>query len=140
VWRRYVCSPLTGCCGVSRSGRRWRRFVGQWCVVKRNTSSRTTVRYPARGPAGLWLAQQRPTTTPGLAALIGSARAAMLGQLTTPRTTGSAARKAGVTPSAASQTLGVLRNAGLVSRTRRGRESLHELTVIGRGLLVGDAA
>jgi hypothetical protein len=103
-------------------------------TIKGRTSTQTTVRYPARGAGALWTAG---TAAPpaGLVQLLGRPRAELLEALRSPATTGDLARAFGVTPSAISQHLRVLRDTGLVARTRAGRSVLHMTTALGDGLL-----
>ncbi|NBH07307.1 metalloregulator ArsR/SmtB family transcription factor, partial [Amycolatopsis sp. SID8362] len=105
-------------------------------LVKRNTSTQTTVRYPARGRGALWTAgTQAPARGP--VRLIGRARAGLLEALRSPATTTELARALGVTPSAVSQHLAVLRETGLVARERSGRQVLYLITALGTSLLTG---
>ncbi|SEF23594.1 Helix-turn-helix domain-containing protein [Amycolatopsis pretoriensis] len=103
-------------------------------MVKRNTSTQTTVRYPARGRGALWTAGTRPPPG-GTVRLLGRARAGLLEALRSPATTTELARALGVTPSAVSQHLAVLRENGLVERERSGRRVLYLTTALGTSLL-----
>ncbi|WP_439379869.1 metalloregulator ArsR/SmtB family transcription factor [Amycolatopsis lexingtonensis] len=105
-------------------------------LVKRNTSTRTTVRYPARGRGALWTAGTRPPAR-ATVRLLGQARAGLLEALRSPATTTELARALGVTPSAVSQHLAVLRENGLVERERSGRQVLYLITALGTSLLAG---
>ncbi len=67
--------------------------------------------------------------------LLGQARADLLQALRSPATTTDLARALGVTPSAVSQHLGVLRDNGLVARERSGRTVLYMTTALGTALL-----
>jgi DNA-binding transcriptional ArsR family regulator len=103
-------------------------------LVKKRTSTQTTVRYPARGRGALWTAGTRPP--PGSTVrLLGRARAELLEALRSPATTTGLARASGVTPSAVSQHLRVLRQSGLVERNRSGREVCYLITALGTALL-----
>lgn len=94
------------------------------------------VLYPARGRALTWAAS---TPDPGelapLAALIGSRRAQILAELTTPRGTTDLAKELGVTAGGVSRHLSVLADAGLVVGSRFGRRVHFELTESGRAML-----
>ncbi|MFI6516540.1 DUF5937 family protein [Spirillospora sp. NPDC050679] len=91
--------------------------------------------YPPYGVATLW--ETRPAAPPdALAALIGRGRAHVLSALSTPASTTELARRLGVTPSAVSQHLGVLRGCGLVAGQRLGRRVLYQRTRTG-DMLVG---
>ncbi|RVX40493.1 regulatory ArsR family protein [Nonomuraea polychroma] len=103
-------------------------------LIKKRTSTQTTVRYPARGAGALWTAG---TQAPAGSAvrLLGRARAELLEALRSPATTTDLARALGVTPSAVSQHLGVLRESGLVARERSGRNVLYMTTELGASLI-----
>ncbi|WP_410667511.1 metalloregulator ArsR/SmtB family transcription factor [Amycolatopsis sp. cmx-4-68] len=103
-------------------------------LVKRSTSTQTTVRYPARGRGALWTAGTRPPPA-GPVRLLGRARARLLEALRSPATTTDLARALGVTPSAVSQHLAVLRENGLVARERSGRQVVYVTTALGTSLL-----
>jgi DNA-binding transcriptional ArsR family regulator len=105
-----------------------------YVMIKKSTSTQTTVRYPARGVAALWTAgTQAP---PGsVVRLLGRTRAELLEALRSPATTTDLAHALGVTPSAVSQHLGVLRESGLVARERSGRSVLYLTTTLGAALL-----
>lgn len=102
-------------------------------LIKLNTSTQTTLRYPARGVGALWTAG---TQAPAGSAvrLLGRARAELLEALRSPATTTDLARALGVTPSAVSQHLRVLRDSGLVARERSGRNVLYMTTALGASL------
>ena len=104
--------------------------------IRASTSTRTTVRYQARGVGALWTAGTRP---PGRAVvrLLGRARADLLEALRSPATGADLARSLGVTPSAVSQHLRVLRETGLVAGVRSGRRVLYLATALGQALLDG---
>jgi DNA-binding transcriptional ArsR family regulator len=94
----------------------------------------TVIRYPARGIATLWAADAEQASPEALAALIGAPRARLLTMLASPATTGDLAARLGVTPSAVSQHLRVLRAAGLVTSETAGRSRIHALAPLGRAL------
>ncbi|MFI7617473.1 ArsR/SmtB family transcription factor [Nonomuraea terrae] len=102
-------------------------------LIKKRTSTQTTVRYPARGVGTLWTAGTRAPSA-GAVRLLGRARAELLEALRSPATTTDLARTFGVTPSAVSQHLGVLRDSGLVARERSGRSVLYRTTSLGESL------
>lgn len=102
--------------------------------IKLTTSTQTTLRYPARGIAALWTAGlYEPRST--VVELLGRPRARILASVRSPATTGAMARALGVTPSAVSQHLAVLRDGGLVCSERSGRNVLHLATDLGLALL-----
>jgi DNA-binding MarR family transcriptional regulator len=106
-------------------------------VVKRNTTTRTTLRYPCRGIGRLALSLDRPPVPRATARLLGRSKAGLLRALLSPATTTDLARELGTTPSAVAQHLGVLRTNGLVNGRRHGRRVLYETTALGRALLAG---
>jgi DNA-binding transcriptional ArsR family regulator len=112
--------------------------------VRKQTSTQTTLHYPARGAATVWYADGGRAGTggtapdPGAAAtaeLLGTVRARLLSALRSPATTTALARGFGVTPGAVSQHLSVLHRAGLADRTRTGRTVLYQATDLGLALL-----
>ncbi|MEU5262106.1 DUF5937 family protein [Amycolatopsis sp. NPDC021455] len=105
-----------------------------YVMIKKNTSTQTTVRYPARGRGALWTAGTRPPPG-GTVRLLGRARAGLLEALRSPATTTDLARALGVTPSAVSQHLRVLHENGLVTRERSGRQVIYLITALGASLL-----
>ncbi|RZQ61421.1 ArsR/SmtB family transcription factor [Amycolatopsis suaedae] len=107
-------------------------------LIKKQTSTQTTVRYPARGIATLWTADTGPPAD-NVVRLLGRPRAEILRALRSPATTTDLARALGVTPSAVSQHLAVLRASDLVARTRAGRNVLYRTTALGTRLLAGMA-
>ncbi|HST65516.1 MAG TPA: DUF5937 family protein [Mycobacteriales bacterium] len=103
-------------------------------VVKGRSTTRTTLRYPARGAGTLWAAGTRPA--PGRTVrLLGRHRAALLAALRSPATTTALARSLGVTPSAVAQHLAILRENDLVTGQRIGRTVLYTTTPAGLALL-----
>nr|WP_225953354.1 helix-turn-helix domain-containing protein [Kibdelosporangium phytohabitans] len=106
-------------------------------MIKKHTSTQTTVRYPARGAGALWIAgARRPANS--VVRLLGRARADILQALCSPATTTDLALAFNVTPSAVSQHLAVLRDSGLVARERSGRHVLYVTTELGTNLLGGE--
>lgn len=103
-------------------------------LIKGRTTTRTTLRYPARGAGMLWTAGTRPA--PGSTVrLLGRHRAALLEALRSPATTTDLARALGVSPSAVAQHLTILRESGLVTGERLGRTVLYATTPRGLALL-----
>jgi hypothetical protein len=103
-------------------------------LVKGHTTTRTTVRYPARGVGTLWTVGTRPVRG-SVVRLLGRPRARLLEALRSPATTTDLARGLGVTPGAVSQHLAVLRDSGLVTGERTGRTVLYVTTARGLALL-----
>jgi len=102
--------------------------------VRAFTSTWTTVRYPARGVGALWIASARPAAR-AVVKLLGRARADLLEALRSPATGADLARSLGVTPSAVSQHLRVLRETGLIAGVRSGRRVLYLTTPLGLSVL-----
>ncbi|MFJ3790766.1 DUF5937 family protein [Kitasatospora sp. NPDC090091] len=70
-----------------------------------------------------------------LGALLGRTRAAALGVVAEGCSTGELARRLNISPAAASQHAGVLREANLITTRRRGGAVLHSITPLGTDLL-----
>jgi DNA-binding transcriptional ArsR family regulator len=91
-----------------------------------------TLIYPARGIATLWAdADQAPD---GLARLLGATRAAVLANLSAPRSTTELAERLSLSAATASHHLAALRGAGLVTSRRDGRAVLYVRTPLGDAL------
>lgn len=103
-------------------------------LIKKNTATQTTVRYPARGIGNLWTAHALAPPRPAVR-LLGRTRAHLLEVLRSPSTTTALARALGVTPSAVAQHLRVLRENGLVKRDRAGRSVVYTTTNLGTALI-----
>jgi Family of unknown function (DUF5937)/Helix-turn-helix domain len=106
-------------------------------MVKMATTSRTTLRYPARGAVAVWEQDQGGTTAGALVGLLGRPRTRILQRLAVPATTVELARDLGVTPSAVSQHLTALLAARLVARERQGRSVLYLRTPLADELCAG---
>lgn len=104
-----------------------------WVLIKLHTTTQTTLRYPARGIANLWTSP--PSLADGTIRLLGRARSELLAMLRSPTTTGDLAQSLGVTPSAVSQHLRVLRATRLVKSHRTGHHVIHHTTALGLALL-----
>ncbi|MEV7013570.1 DUF5937 family protein [Streptosporangium sp. NPDC051022] len=91
------------------------------------------LRYPVRSIGTLW---HRPTNTPSkaLAKVLGPTRAMLLTLLAQPATTASLAAFTNLTPGAVSQHLTAMRDCGLVTAHRTGREVFYAQTTIARSL------
>lgn len=88
--------------------------------------------YPARGIATLW---EDATPAPdALARLLGATRAAVLVNLSAPRSTTELAERLSLSPATTSHHLGALRDAGLVTGRREGRAVLYVRTPLGDAL------
>lgn len=91
-----------------------------------------TIYYPATGAWWLW---DPPPTPSAIAPLLGTRRAQILASLVVPRTTAGVAETVKTALSTASEHLTVLRNAGLVTRRRHGRQVVHTRTPLGDSLI-----
>ena len=87
------------------------------------------IMYSARGSAALW--EPEPTTPPALARLLGTTRAELLLRLDTPASTTQLCLVTGHTIGAVGDHLRILREAGLVTRTRSGRSVVYRRTPVG---------
>ncbi|HEX3780113.1 MAG TPA: DUF5937 family protein [Pseudonocardiaceae bacterium] len=112
-------------------------FVWPHVTTRMQTTTFTTVRYPARGIGALWEhpdLEQAMARGPALERLLGRPRARLLLLLRSPASPSDLATRLGVTPSAISQHLAVLHEAGLLARQRQGRGALYVLTELGSSL------
>jgi DNA-binding transcriptional ArsR family regulator len=103
-------------------------------IVLLDGTGQPVLLYPARGLLALWHGPAYGRDV--LAVLLGGTRAAVLLAAACGDSTSDLAGRLGVSVAAASQHLTVLRNAGLVARTRRGRAVHHDLTPLGVQLLL----
>lgn len=102
-------------------------------IVVVGTPWPATVAYPVRGIAELWSAPAEP---PGaLAAVLGPTRAALLTDLATASTTTALAARHGLSPASVSRQLGLLRDAGLLTSRRHGKEVMYRRTRAATSLL-----
>ncbi|MEV6612227.1 DUF5937 family protein [Kutzneria sp. NPDC051319] len=90
--------------------------------------------YPMLGAAQLW---EPAVPSPAVERLLGAGRAHILIETSIPSTTTSLARRVGLATGTVSQHLAVLRDAGLVTAQRRGREVLYRQTPLAVALLHG---
>ena len=88
--------------------------------------------YVARGSAALW--DPEPTTPPALARLLGQTRADLPLRLDAPASTTQLCTLTGHTLGAVGDHLRVLRESGLVTRTRAGRSVVYRRTPVGDAL------
>lgn len=101
----------------------------------RSTSPPALV-YPMLGAARLWERAAQPSA---ISRLLGAGRASVLAETFLPGTTSGLAQRVGLAPATVSQHLSVLRDAGLVSASRRGREVLYRQTPLAAALLRGES-
>jgi DNA-binding transcriptional ArsR family regulator len=92
-----------------------------------------TIVYPARGIGDLWTAP--PLASAGLAGVLGHTRALLLADLARPSTTTALADRHHLSPAAISAQLGRLREAGLISGQRLGKEVYYCRTSIADALI-----
>ncbi|WP_171166316.1 DUF5937 family protein [Streptomyces sp. I05A-00742] len=95
-----------------------------------------TLVYPARGIGTLWSPPDAPPPDT-LVRLLGPNRAALLSGLDAPASTTALAERHGLALSSVSAHLSVLRDAGLLTARRRGRQVLYERTGLGAAVLEG---
>ncbi|MEU9002107.1 ArsR family transcriptional regulator [Streptomyces sp. NPDC048551] len=88
---------------------------------------------PARAVGTLW--ERRGASGEGPARLLGRSRAGLPALTSSPATTTRLAARTGLSPGAVSQHLGVLREAGLVTSHRYGREVHYTTNELGDALL-----
>ncbi|WP_230582425.1 ArsR/SmtB family transcription factor [Salinispora tropica] len=89
--------------------------------------------YPMLGVGRLW---ERSTQNSAITRLLGTGRTSVLAGTHIPSTTNSLAQRVGLAPATVSQHLTVLRDAGLVTAQRRGREVLYQQTPLAAALLL----
>lgn len=94
-----------------------------------------TLVYPLRPTAEFLRLQPAVTVHRPLARLIGSSRARVLAAAGHGATTSELARRAGVSPTTASQHAAVLRHSGLITSRRRANAMIHVLTPLGVALI-----
>jgi hypothetical protein len=126
----------TGCLDLGGRGLVLVPSVFAWPdpIVLLDGTGQPVLLYPARELLALW---HRPACDRDvLAVLLGGTRAAVLLAAAGGDSTSDLAERLGVSVASASQHLTALRNAGLVSRRRRGRAVHHDLTPLGVQLLL----
>lgn len=108
-------------------------FVWPDVVAITDPPMQPTLFYPARGVGTLW--PPAPARDPGaLGELVGATRAGLLRALTEEASTSTLARRIGLGLPTTSTHLKVLRENGLVTSRRSGREVLHRCTALGATL------
>jgi hypothetical protein len=109
--------------------------MASWgCMVLTEPPAQPTLFYPARGVTAGW-ARSTADVAAALGALVGPARAAILLDASTARTTSQVARESGIAASTASHHLTVLRDAGLIASERDGARMLHLRTPLGEAMV-----
>jgi DNA-binding transcriptional ArsR family regulator len=108
-------------------------FIWPDVVVVLEPPWQPTLIYPVRGVAELW--RTRPTAPGALGRLLGETRATILSALSEPASTTSLARTLGLSPAGVSAHLRALRDAGLATSSRRGREVRYVRSELGAALV-----
>jgi len=109
--------------------------MSSWgCMVLTEPPAQPTLFYPARGVTADW-ARDAAEISAALGALLGPARAGILLDAGSSRTTSQVARDAGIAVSTASHHLTVLRDAGLIASERDGTRMLHLRTPLGEAMI-----
>lgn len=114
-------------------------FVWPRVLTRAATGEAPQIAYPARGVGTLW-AERRSSASGAVAAVLGRSRARLLAELDTPASTTRLAGLAALSVPGVSQHLTALRDAGLVSAHRSGREVLYARTAVAEALLSSAAA
>jgi DNA-binding transcriptional ArsR family regulator len=111
-------------------------FVWPHLLVGQNREGLFDLNYPARGIGRVWegLAPAEPASD-ALATLVGRTRARILRELTVPATTTQLARRLGQSPGTVNTHLGVLRDAGLLTSRRSGRNVYYRGTNLAASIL-----
>jgi DNA-binding transcriptional ArsR family regulator len=92
-----------------------------------------TLRYPIRGVAELWV-DRKVTPPQALVGVFGTTRAQLLAELENPASTTALATRLELTPGGVNQHLTALRDAGLLSAHRVGRQVLYSRTAVAEEL------
>lgn len=109
--------------------------MSSWgCMVLTEPPAQPTLFYPARGVTAGWAREPAEIAT-ALGALLGPARAGILLDSGSARTTSQVAHESGIAVSTASHHLTVLRDAGLISSERDGARMLHLRTPLGEAVV-----
>lgn len=99
-------------------------------ILQDGTAGQFGLTYAARGIARVWEVHEAPTVTDAesLSALLGRVRAAILRRTSVPMSTTQLARELRQSPASVNEHLAVLRNAGLLTSRRSGRNVLYRQT------------
>lgn len=108
-------------------------FVWPQVIVVHEASWPPTIVYPARGIGALWAAPPAPSAA--LAGVLGRTRAMLITDLGQPSTTTALAARHRLSPAAVSAQLGRLRDAGLISGQRLGKEVHYRRTPLAEALI-----
>jgi DNA-binding transcriptional ArsR family regulator len=110
-------------------------FVDRRVLLNVRDASPPGAVYPVRAVATMWEGRPAAAGGAGLDRVLGPARARLLWLLQSPSTTSELARRTGLSPGSVSQHLRALHEAGLVSRSRQGRQVLYLGTEVASALL-----
>jgi DNA-binding transcriptional ArsR family regulator len=114
-------------------------FLWPQVATRVDPPSPPTLIYPARGAALLW--GEEPEQDSGATdRLIGSTRGAILRHLAEPASTTALARRLRRSPGNISDHLGILRESGLITRSRVGREVIYARTPLGHALVAAGSS
>lgn len=103
------------------------------CLSAHLAGAPPVISYAARGAGRLW--EAGAPETPGLDPLLGRSRVAILTGLEAPSTTTRLARLLRLSAGTVNEHLTTMRDAGLLTSSRRGREVLYERTDLGHALM-----
>ena len=114
-------------------------FLWPQVATRVDPPSPPTLIYPARGAALLW--GEEPEHDAGATdRLIGATRGSILRQVAEPSSTTALARRLGRSPGNVSDHLGILRECGLITRSRVGREVIYARTPLGHALVAAGSS
>jgi DNA-binding transcriptional ArsR family regulator len=114
-------------------------FLWPQVATRVEPPSPPTLIYPARGAALLW-GEEPEHDSRATDRLIGSTRGSILRQLAEPASTTALARRLGRSPGNISDHLGILRESGLITRSRVGREVIYARTPLGHALVAAPSS
>jgi DNA-binding transcriptional ArsR family regulator len=114
-------------------------FLWPQVATRIDLPSPPTLLYPARGAALFW-ADEPTRNAAATDRLIGSTRSSILRELAEPASTTALARRLGRSPGNIGDHLAILRDSGLITRSRVGREVIYARTPLAHALLAGGSS